>query len=385
MCYALNRAVFLLCVSSLFFGGMSSAQEPPLSTAMREEIVLIKKQGGVFTTELETTFFRPPGTGPFPVAIINHGKSPVQPKFQSRFRGIVAARELVSRGYMVALPNRQGFSKSTGIYVGGGCNVQSNGEAQADDVVATIQFIQTVADADAKKIVVLGQSHGGLTTIALGSLGSEKLAGVKGLINFAGGLRNDGCTGWEATLARAFGSYGRLTTLPSLWFYGDNDSYFQPWLFKDMHKQYVDAGGAARLVAFGVFSGDSHSLFGSPAGVAIWAPEVDAFLAQIGLPNQKIHRINLIGHQLPPPAASGFAKFNDETAVPFLKENGRAGYLRFLQADRPKAFAIAPNGAWAYFVGRADAMKVAVDRCNENAKADVCKLYSVDDEVVWLP
>ena len=78
---------------------------------------MVKKQGGLFNFELETTVFKPPGAGPFPVVIINHGKSAGNPKFQNRARNVWTAREFVMRGFMVLLPNRQGFSKSTGAYI----------------------------------------------------------------------------------------------------------------------------------------------------------------------------------------------------------------------------------------------------------------------------
>ena len=71
--------------------------------------------------------------------------------------------------------------------------------------------------------------------------------------------------------------------MPSLWFYGDNDSYFVPETWQRMHAEYVAAGGWARLVAFGSFGNDAHGLF-PPPGTPIWLPEVGAFFAGLGLP-----------------------------------------------------------------------------------------------------
>ena len=194
---------------------------------------------------------------------------------------MVAAAELVHRGYAVVIPMRQGFSKSQGSYIGGGCNVESNGRAQAEDVAATLQRMAERKDIDARRVVVFGQSHGGLTTMALGSLG---LPNVIGLVNFAGGLRQENCNGWEAALADAMAGYARQTRVPSLWFYGDNDSYFGPAVWHRMHERYVAAGGHARLVAFGRFGDDSHSMFYSPDGTSIWLPEVETFFKELGLP-----------------------------------------------------------------------------------------------------
>ena len=51
----------------------------------------------------------------------------------------------------------------------------------------------------------------------------------------------------------AFERYGGRSKLPSLWFYGDNDSYFPPEVWKELQARYAAAGGKARLVAFGRF------------------------------------------------------------------------------------------------------------------------------------
>src|SRR5438045_3207775 len=104
------------------------AQEAPLNRALNEQIAFIRHGAGV---ELETTIFKPDGDGPFPLALINHGKAPGNPRFQARARFIVATRELVRRGYAVAIPMRGGFSKSSGVYVEGGCNIEGNANHQA--------------------------------------------------------------------------------------------------------------------------------------------------------------------------------------------------------------------------------------------------------------
>jgi dienelactone hydrolase len=376
-------AIFLSWVSAgllVCMGAASAQTDLSSNTALREEVQMVKK-AGVFTIELETTFYRPPGAGPFPVVIINHGKSPGNPKFQPRSRYEAPAREFLQRGYMVAVPMRQGFSKSSGSYIGGGCNVESNGRVQAEDVAAVLAYLQMVPDADTSRVLVVGQSHGGLSTLAFGTRQSP---GVKGLVNFAGGLRQDDCVGWQSNLVRAFKSYAAQTTVPSLWFYGDNDSFWSPALYQEMFQQYQKGGGRARLVAFGNFGSDAHGMFGGRAGLPIWVPEVDAFLAELGLPHTVQVRLPLVGHQTPPPPRTDFAKLGDEKAIPRSKESGQQGLVAYRAAELPKAYAISASGSsWAFITGRADAMQAALDRCNSFAKDASCKLYAVDDAVVW--
>jgi dienelactone hydrolase len=279
----MNRAAASTRIAIVAFAiaasATNAASQEPLA-ALREEVLTITKPGFI-AIDLEATLYRPAGDGPFPLVVINHGKESGNPRFQARARYPVAASELVQRGYAVVIPMRQGFSKSQGSYIGGGCNVESNGRAQAEDVVATLQQLAQRSDIDARRVVVFGQSHGGLTTMALGSL---DLPNVVGLVNFAGGLRQESCNAWESALAGAMASYARQTRVPSLWFYGDNDSYFAPAVWRDMYARYVAAGGQARIVAFGRFGNDSHAMFASKNGTAIWLPEVEAFFKELGLP-----------------------------------------------------------------------------------------------------
>ncbi len=283
------------------------SQPAALDATLNESIVTVAKKSGLFTTELETTVFRPDGPGPFPIVVINHGKANGDPRFQSRYRPRLAARFFLQRGYAVVVPMRQGFSKSSGSYIGGGCNVESNGRAQADDVAAVLDYVAAQPWADKDRIVMVGQSHGGWTTLAFGTRGYP---GVKGLIDFAGGLKQENCVGWQDGLAGAAGAYGKQTAVPSLWFYGDNDSFFPPYAWRLMHERYVAAGGKAQLVAFGTFGGDSHSMFGAREGVGIWQPPVAEFLRSIGLPSQ------------PDPA---FAKYGGSSAPAARAAGGSTG------------------------------------------------------------
>jgi dienelactone hydrolase len=369
-----------LLLSSLLVAH-ASAQTAPLP----EQVLMIKKPG-LFSLELETTFFKPEGSGPFPLAVINHGKAFGDPKFQGRSSYPRAARFFLSRGYAVALPMRQGFSKSTGSYIGGGCNVGSNGAVQAEDVKATLDYFTAQPFIDKTKIVVAGQSHGGLTTMAFGTF---NYPGVKGLINFAGGLKQETCAGWESVLARAFGSYAKDTQVPSIWFYGDNDSYWPKDVWLSMYNKYVEnlpaaTGAIAQMIGFGTFVTDAHNMFGHSDGQKIWQPEVDKFLAQLGLPNAITFAQYAPAIQMAVPAKTSFAEINNIDVLPHGRESSKKGYERFLTLSHPRAFAIAPSGAWAWSSGQEDDLANALNNCNKNAPQKNCKLYAVNDDVVWV-
>jgi hypothetical protein len=71
----------------------------------------------------------------------------------------------------------------------------------------------------------------------------------------------------------------------------------------------------------------------------------------------------------------------DIHAVPFLNEDGKIAYEKFLNLkQRPRAFALADNGMYAARVG-ADAARNARLACERRARQ--CWLYAIDDQVVW--
>ena len=352
----------------------------PVDPALGESVVFVRS-ARLLPIDLETTVFRPPGEGPHPVAVINHGKDSGNNRMQPRARYLPAVREFLQRGWAVVVPMRQGFSHSGGSAVGEGCNIAANGQAQAEDVRAVVAWLEQQPWADAQRMVMLGQSHGGLTTLAYAQ---DPHPGFRVFVNFAGGLRYSagGCP-WETELAAAFGRYGARTRVPSLWFYGENDSFFPPAVIGPAHAAYVRAGGPAELVAFGPFGLDAHGLFGSYAGLPLWWERVAARLAAAGLPTQVLHpQFSRRAGWMARPAASGFAGVDDVERVPGLAPAGRQGYRTFLGQQSPRAFALSPDGAWGWAQGGEDPLRRALENCNRRG-AGSCRLYAVDEEVVW--
>jgi hypothetical protein len=85
------------------------------------------------------------------------------------------------------------------------------------------------------------------------------------------------------------------------------------------------------------------------------------------------------------PRASGYAAINDTGKVPLVSPAGQQEYQRFLNARLPKAFAISPDGKfWAWNAGEFDARSAALTRCHQRSQ-QTCRLYAVDEEVVWSP
>lgn len=361
-------------VSPLEFGH-APYELPSLAGTLNEQIVRIPVDAAGAVT-LEATIYKPDGNGPFPLVVFNHGKIEGDPRAQPRSRPLSFAREFVRRGYVVVAPNREGFAESGGSYRQEGCNVEKNGLAQAKDVRATIAYMSAKPYVDASHIVVAGTSHGGLTTIAYGV---DAAPGVRGLINFSGGLRQDACAGWQDHLTQAFGQYGEAERVPSLWIYGDNDSVWSPELTKRMYAAYVAHGAQAKMVDFGDYKNDAHRLVVDRDGVRVWWPAVDAFLERIGMPTHVQYQVN--GPKMPQP--SGYAAVDAINAVPYVDASGREAYRRFLGQYPTRAFAVSSSGAWSWAEGGDDPMSVALSNCRKENGNSPCRLYAVDDEVVW--
>jgi dienelactone hydrolase len=347
---------------------------PVVDNSLNETVIRVPS-GDV---TLETTIFKPDGTGPFPMIVFNHGKLPGDSHSQPRNRPLALAREFVRHGYVVVVPNRRGFAGSGGDYAGSGCNVEANGYAQARDVTATVAYMSEQPYVDKTHIVVAGTSHGGLTTMAYGARDAVSAPGVRGLINFSGGLRQDECAGWQKNLTSAFGAYGEEVRLPSLWLYGTNDSVWQGELASQMYSAYTEHGAAAQMFDFGAYKNDAHRLVGDRDGVQIWWPRVKTFLAKIGMPTSVQYQVS----EPHAPKPTGYATLDAVAAVPFVDENGRAGYRNFLHQYSSRAFAVSDSGAWSWAEGGDDPMSVALAGCQKQSN-DPCRLYAVDDAVVW--
>jgi dienelactone hydrolase len=374
---SVRKLTSALIVGLAMLPGLAIEQELQLDYRINEHIVLIPA-GQNQQARLETTVFQPNGPGPFPLIIINHGKDPGHPNLQPRDRFYHMAHAFVERGYAVMVPMRQGFADSTGYYHDHGCDMTANGYAQAQDILDALKFAREQKWVDTEHIVVAGQSYGGLATMALGT---QDLPGVRGLLNFAGGLRDDsnGC-GWRSSLVMAYAQYGAQTTLPSLWMYGENDSLFAPELVARMHDAYEQAGGRATLVEYAAFKRDSHGMLASRDGEKVWLDATMKFLDKVGMPTRVLYDVP----EPPQPQATNFAGIQDVNAVPFLSENGKRAYQEYLTKMTPRAFAVSPSGAWCWAEEGEDPDARALATCS--AKSDKpCHLYSVDEAVVWNP
>lgn len=354
-----------------------------LSRDMREEIVRIKVTVKDMYNRQETrpmpiTIYRPAGDGPFPLVVFNHGRAPQERRhLQTRYRPEHAARYLVAKGFVVLVPTRIGYWETYGDFdpeYSGDCNRMQVGPtsiAASDQVLAAVEFARTLRYVDASRWLVMGQSVGGLTAVA--TVGRNP-GGLVGGINFAGGAggnpdKNPGRPCSPGAISSYWGGIARNAAVPMLWLYWKNDKYWGEEIPREWHKAWVNGGGRAEFKSFPPVGDDGHR--GLTVDMNTWLPAVDEFLNQLGFSQAAI---------VSRPAASGFAELGDIGKVP-VNEGGKTnGYPKFLASKSPRAFAVGERGGWGYATGDYATGK-AIGFCQRSGQS--CKLYAVDDDVVW--
>ncbi len=258
------------------------------SWAEQTHFLPVPEPGGA-TRLIYARICRPPGEQPRRLVVINHGKA-TQPSQRAAYRppacDAEAVRWFLERGFAVILPVRRGYGPSAGTLAelyptcAPSRDYATGALETARDIRAAIAYGTALPGVRPDGVVVVGQSAGGLGTVALSSLNPPQVAA---LVNMAGGdgghlnqVRHAVCQ--PPALVRAAGQFGATARLPMLWVYTANDSFFGPDLAAAMHRAYVDAGGRAQLAQLPAWGTDGHALFFGRGGSAVWGPLVESFL-----------------------------------------------------------------------------------------------------------
>lgn len=227
----------------------------------------------------------PAGTGPFPLAIVNHGSDQrLEARALMPMPAYPALTDfLLGEGYAVLIPLRPGHGSAGGRYLEdqGGCeraDYRQAGLATAALIRAAIDHMHAMPMIRPGETLVIGTSAGGWGAVALASLNPQ---GVVGYVNFSGGRggRNRGKPGENCAperLVAAAAAFGHDARLPGLWLYAANDSYFPPHLSAALAQAYRDAGGRVTFDLRPAVPGDGHGLIQQPA--AQWEAPLRRFL-----------------------------------------------------------------------------------------------------------
>ena len=252
--------------------------------------------------QLEVMMARPAAGGPFPVALITHGTSgaalaasAMRP--EATFGGWI--RDFANRGYFAVGVMRRGYGRSDGAVTrdAGTCekpDLRRYFERDADDLSAVLAVLATWPDVDASRLVVIGQSAGGLDALAVAArLPGRKLA----VVNVSGGLYRfenrdglepynayDGCAAFRAAMIDLLQSYAARVRAPTLWLYAQNDPWFLPPLVGYMKEAWLRGGGFVELEMLAPSAINGHNIFFEHRSRGALLPLIDAFLGRVGLP-----------------------------------------------------------------------------------------------------
>jgi dienelactone hydrolase len=231
--------------------------------------------------------FRPPGEGPFRLAIVAHATSQnvlrraqtPQPEYRA------LAAWLVARGFAVLVPERPGHGATGGRYLEdqGGCDeadYAKAGRATADSIAAALDFMRGQSFVRQDGLVIVGHSAGAWGALALAGRNPQ---GVSVIIAFAPGrgghandLPNQVCA--PHTLISTAAEFGKSARMPVTWLVAANDTYFSPVLSRQIADAFRAGGGKADFRLLGAYGSEGHWLPETDGGMKAAGPELDRAL-----------------------------------------------------------------------------------------------------------
>jgi dienelactone hydrolase len=249
--------------------------------------------GRTYSQPIKVVVWREDSRERSPFLVLNHGR-PANAGEMAKM-GIVRYTEnskyFVARGFAVFVPTRLGYGASGGEDVewSGSCEAKKYPpafEAAAQQTLKVIQYARTQPYVEPSRGLLVGQSVGGMTTVALAA---KNPAGVVAAVNFAGGNGGDPVKRAENPcrndlLEAAYGDYGANARIPTLWLYSENDKYWgksKPQAWFAAFKAKGAPGQFVQLPPLPASLGpDGHATF--TRNPEAWRPAFDAFLREQG-------------------------------------------------------------------------------------------------------
>ncbi|HEY1979225.1 MAG TPA: alpha/beta fold hydrolase [Xanthobacteraceae bacterium] len=228
--------------------------------------------------------FRPPGDGPFRLALIAHATTQnvlrraqmPQPEYRA------LAGFFVARGFAVLVPERLGHGATGGPYLEdqGGCDeadYAKSGRATADEIRKALDYIRGQPFIRADGAVIVGHSAGGWGALALASEDPKAIAAIVAFAPGRGGHANDFenriCA--PHTLLAAAGAFGKDARVPVTWLVAANDTYFALAFSKTLADAFRRGGGKVDFRALPAFGSEGHWLPETESGVKLAADVLD--------------------------------------------------------------------------------------------------------------
>lgn len=263
----------------------------PCATALGQDAIMVPVTVDGKTVRLEMRIYKPTGNGPLPTLVFNHGstgrgRDPRAAKQPIDFPAL--AQFFVRRGWAVVMPARRGRAGSDGFYdegfaldhrLGYTCDpvLSIPGADRAlRDITAAMDVILAMPFVDRDRVVIGGQSRGGILSVAYAGQHPEQ---VKGIINFVGGWLATDCQTADIVNRQLFQRGARYTG-ETLWLYGEGDPFYSLSHSQKNFTAFQSAGGNGSFRAFRQPENIGHRLVGYPE---VWGSVVDDYLKRQGL------------------------------------------------------------------------------------------------------
>lgn len=204
------------------------------------------------STLSQAILFRPPGDGPFRLAVIAHASTQnairraqmAQPEYRA------LAQALVARGYAVLVPERPGHGRTGGPYLEeqgscGNADYLSAGRATAESIRSALTFMRTQPFIGKDAALIVGHSAGGFGALALANADPAAVARIVVFAPGRGGRANDraGEVCAPDRLIAVASAFGKGARVPVTWIVAENDSYFASAISQQMADAFRSGGG----------------------------------------------------------------------------------------------------------------------------------------------
>jgi carboxymethylenebutenolidase len=243
------------------------------------------------TLRLKAFLWTPPGFGPFPVVLFNHGAASTDPAHTARFAITEAAEKLgptfAKHGYafLYLFRRGQGLSADQGAFMRDilGREKHTKGEEARNhvqfvllttdhlaDVIAALSSLKSLPAVDAQRIATMGHSSGGILSV----LAAGRDNTLRATVTFAAAARS-----WDSSpeIRESMLSAVRKTTVPLMLLHASNDFSVVPG--QAMADELASVGKPHLLKiypAIGKTHGDGHNFMYT--AIDQWKDDVFRFL-----------------------------------------------------------------------------------------------------------
>lgn len=234
--------------------------------------------------------FKPPGDGPFPGVIWNHG-SEQNPDAGPEFDAV--AQILVPAGYVVFAPMRRGHGASQGEYIQDQLEqvrkskgataaqqffVDQMAGPQLDDQLAGLTYVKSLTFVDKNRLAVTGCSYGGIQTV----LAAERGGGYKAAVAMSPGAESwEGNPLLQQRLLKAVSGIN----MPVFILHPEKDASVAPGYA--LAQEFLRLGKAYSFKIYPPFGPEDEQghCFGGAKGFHWWGSDVLTFLGNALSPN----------------------------------------------------------------------------------------------------